>query len=171
MAYIMQRKDYVGSKRNNILQNMSFYGLKTLFRFTRFYNYSMRMNSLKKITARMFNLSRRKDRRFKVDDRVFVVFGPHLHKRKPIIDISMGGLSYVDGENQLTKSLRLNLVADNSLYFDDKVLFMPILQSETVFSLDDSIKANRQAVQFIGLSTSQKSLLKNFIHSHATGSV
>lgn len=167
----MQRKDSVGSERNNILQNMSFYGLKTLIGFTRFYNYSMRMNSLKKITARMFNLGRRIDRRFKVDDRVFVVFGPHLHKRKSIIDISMGGLSYVDGESQLTKSLRLNIVADNSLYFDDKVLFIPILQSETVYSLDNSIKTNRQAVQFMGLTTSQKSRLKNFIQSHATDSV
>ena len=167
----MQRKDSVGSERNNILQNMSFYGFKTLIGFTRFYNYSMRINSLKKITARMFNLGRRIDRRFKVDDRVFVVFGPHLHKRKSIIDISMGGLSYVDGESQLTKSLRLNIVADNSLYFDDKVLFIPILQSETVYSLDNSIKTNRQAVQFMGLTTSQKSRLKNFIQSHATDSV
>jgi hypothetical protein len=131
----------------------------------------MRINSLKNITARMFNSGRRKDRRFKVDDRVFVVFGPHLHKRKPIIDISMGGLSYVDGENQFTKSLRLNIVADNSLYFDDKVLFIPILQSETVYSLDDSMKTNRQAVQFMGLTTSQKSQLKNFMQSHATDSV
>ncbi len=150
---------------------MSFYGLKTLIRFTRFHNHSMKINSLKKITSRMFNLDRRKGRRFKVDDRVFVVFGPRLHKRKPIIDISMGGLSYVDGENQLTKSISLNLVADNCLYFDDKVLFMPILKSETVYSLDDSIKTNRQAVQFMGLTTSQKSQLKNFIQSHATDSV
>jgi hypothetical protein len=119
----------------------------------------------------MFNLGRRKDRRFKVDNRVFVVFGPHLHKRKPIIDISMGGLSYIDVENQLTKSLRLNLVADNSLYFDDKVLFMPIVSSETVCSLDDSIKTNRQAVQFIGLTTNQKSQLKNLIQSHAIDSL
>ena len=171
MAYIMQRTDVEDSKRNHILQNMSFYGLKTLIRFTRFHCYSMRINSLKKITARMFNLSRRKDRRFKVDDRTFVVFGPHLHKRKPIIDISMGGLSYVDGENQLTKSLRLNLISDNSLYFDDKVLFMPILQAETVYCLDDAIKTNRQAVQFIGLTTSQRSQLKIFIQSHATDSV
>ena len=131
----------------------------------------MKINRLKKITEKMFNLSRRKDRRFKVDDRSFVVFVPHLHKRKPIIDISMGGLSYVDGENQLTKSLRLNLIADNSLYFDDKVLFMPILQSETVHSIDDSEKTNRQAVQFIGLTTSQKSQLKNFIQNHTIDSV
>ena len=167
----MQKKDSVGLKRNNIFQNMSFYGLKALIRGTRFHRYSMRINSLKKITARMFNLGRRKDKRFKVDDRVFVVFGPHLHKRKSIIDISMGGLSYVDGENQLTKSLRLNLVADNSLYFDDKVLFMPILQSETGYPLDDSKRTDRQAVQFIGLTTNQKSLLKSFIQSHATHSI
>jgi len=83
----------------------------------------------------------------------------------------MGGLSYVDGENQFTKSLRLNIVADNSLYFDDKVLFIPILQSETVYSLDDSMKTNRQAVKFMGLTTSQKSQLKNFMQSHATDSV
>jgi hypothetical protein len=150
---------------------MLFYGLKAVIRFTRLHRYSMRINSLKNITARMFNLGQRKYKRFKVDDRVFVVFGPHLHKRKPIIDISMGGLSYVDGEDQLTKSLRLNLVADNSLYFDDKVLFMPILQSEPVYSFEDSIKTNRQAVQFIGLTTSQKSRLKNFIQSHAIDSV
>ena len=166
----MQKK-FCSSKRNNILQNMSFYGLKALIRFTRFYRYFMRINSLKKITARMFNLGRRKYKRFKVDDCVFVVFGPHLHKRKPIIDISMGGLSYVDGENQLTKSLRLNLVADNSLYFDDKVLFMPILQAETFYPLDDSKRTDRQAVQFIGLTTSQKSRLKNFIQSHATNGI
>jgi hypothetical protein len=83
----------------------------------------------------------------------------------------MGGLSYVDGENQLTKSLRLNLISDNSLYFDDKVLFMPILQAETVYCLDDAIKTNRQSVQFIGLTTSQRSQLKIFIQSHATDSV
>jgi hypothetical protein len=150
---------------------MSFCVLKTLIGFTHFHRYSMKINSLKKITSRMFNLGRRKDRRFKVDNRVFVVFGPHLHKRKPIIDISLGGLSYVDGENQLTKSLRLNLVADNSLYFDDKVLFMPIVSSEKVCSLEDSIKTNRQAVQFIGLTTNQKSQLKNLIQSHAIDSV
>ena len=150
---------------------MSFCVLKTLIGFTHFHRYSMKINSLKKITSRMFNLGRRKDRRFKVDNRVFVVFGPHLHKRKSIIDISMGGLSYIDGENQLTKSLRLNLVADNSLYFDDKVLFMPIVSSEKVCSLEDSIKTNRQAVQFIGLTTNQKSQLKNLIQSHAIDSV
>ena len=83
----------------------------------------------------------------------------------------MGGLSYVDGENQLTKTLRLNLVADDSLYFDDRVLFVPILRSEPVNFRDDSIKTNRQAVQFMDLTPSQKSQLKNLIHSHATDSV
>lgn len=126
------------------------------------------MNTLKKITARIFNLERRKDRRFKVHDRVFAVFGYHLHKRKPIIDISIGGFSFVDGENHLTRSLRLNILADASLCFDDKVLFTPILHSEITYSTEDSIKTNRHAVQFMGLTLSQKSQLENFIQSHTT---
>lgn len=160
-----------GSKRNNILQKMSCCRLTTLIRITRFHRHSMKMNTLKKLTARMFHLERRKHRRFKVDDRAFVVFGLHLHKRKQIIDISMSGLSYVDAESQVTKSLRLNIVTDNSLYFDDKVLFIPILQSGMAHSHEDSTKTNRQAVQFMGLTLRQKSQLKNFIQSHTAGRV
>jgi len=175
MAHIMQQRLIcslsVDSKRNNILQKMSCCRLTTLIRITRFHRHFMRMNTLKKLTARMFNLERRKNSRFKIDDSAFVVFGPHLHKRKPIIDISMGGLSYVDAESQVTKSLRLNIVTDNSLYFDDRVLFIPILQSGMAHSLEDSPKTNRQAAQFIGLTLSQKSQLKNFIRSHTTDRV
>lgn len=126
------------------------------------------MNTLKKITARVFNLERRKHRRFKVHDRIFAVFGYHFHKRKPIIDISTGGFSFVDGEDHSTRSLRLNILADDSLCFDDKVLFTPILHSEITYSTENSTKTNRHAVQFIGLSLNQKSQLKNFIQSHTT---
>lgn len=126
------------------------------------------MNTIKELIGRVFTLKRRKDRRFKVEDRVFVVFRPLLHKRKQIVDISMSGLSYIDLEDQSTKSLGLNILADNSLYFDDRILFIPISKSEMGYIPDNSIKTNRHAVQFIGLTLNQKSQLKNFIQTHTT---
>ena len=126
------------------------------------------MNAFTELIDKMFTLKQRKNRRFKVQDRVFVVFGPLLHKAKPIIDISMSGLSYLDGENQQTRSYGLNILADDSLYFNDKISFMPVWKSETVDLPDNSDKKNRCAVKFKGLTLGQKSKLKNFIRAHTT---
>jgi hypothetical protein len=126
------------------------------------------MNAFTELIDKMFTLKQRKNRRFKVQDRVFVVFGPLLHKAKPIIDISMSGLSYLDGENQPTRSYGLNILADDSLYFNDKISFMPVWKSETVDLPDNSDKKNRCAVKFKGLTLGQKSKLKNFIRAHTT---
>lgn len=124
------------------------------------------MNTMKEFIARMIFLKRRKDRRFNVKDRVFVVFGPLLYKRKQIIDISMNGLSYVDGKNQTTSSLGLNILIDDSLYFDDSISCVPISQPETTDLPGNSKKTNRHSVQFIRLTLNQKSQLKNLIQTH-----
>ena len=126
------------------------------------------MNAFTELMDKMFTLKQRKDRRFKVQDPAFVVFGPLLHKAKPIIDISMSGLSYLDGENQPTRSYGLNILADDSLYFDDKISFIPVWKAETVDLPDNSDKKNRCAVKFKRLSLGQKSKLKNFIRAHTT---
>jgi hypothetical protein len=126
------------------------------------------MNAFAELIDKMFMLKQRKDRRFKVQDRVFVVFGPLLHKAKPIIDISMSGLSYVDGENQTTRSYGLNILADDSLFFDDKISFTPVWKSETTDLPDSSDKENRYAVKFKRLTLIQKSKLKNLIRAHTT---
>jgi hypothetical protein len=124
------------------------------------------MNTFTELIDKMFTLKQRKDRRFKVQDRVFVVFGPLLHKAKPIIDISMSGLSYLDGENQPTRSNGLNILANDFLYFDNKISFIPVWGSETVDLPDNSDRKNRCAVKFKRLSLGQKSKLKNFIRAH-----
>jgi hypothetical protein len=126
------------------------------------------MNTFTELIDKMFALKQRKNRRFKVQDRVFVVFGPLLHKAKPIIDISMSGLSYVDGENRPTRSYGLNILADDSLYFDDKISFSPVWKSETADLPDSSDKENRYAVKFKRLTHGQKSKLKNLIRAHTT---
>ncbi len=126
------------------------------------------MNTFTELIDKMFSLKQRKNRRFKVQDRVFVVFGPLLHKAKPVIDISMSGLSYLDGENQPTRSYGLNILADDSLYFDDKISFISVWKSETVDLPDNSDKKNRCAVKFNRLTLGQKSKLKNFIRAHTT---
>ena len=126
------------------------------------------MNTFTELIDKMFALKQRKNRRFKVQDRVFVVFGPLLHKAKPIIDISMSGLSYVDGENRPTRSYGLNILADDSLYFDDKISFSPVWKSETADLPDSSDKENRYAVKFKRLTLGQKSKLKNLIRAHTT---
>jgi hypothetical protein len=126
------------------------------------------MNTFTELMDKMFTLKQRKNRRFKVQDRVFVVFGPLLHKAKPIVDISMSGLSYLDRENQPTRSYGLNILADDSLYFDDKISFMPVWRSEAVDLPDNSDNKNRYAVKFRGLTFGQKSKLKNFIRAHTT---
>jgi len=126
------------------------------------------MNAFTELIDKMFTLKQRKDRRFKVQDPAFVVFGPLLHKAKPIIDISMSGLSYIDGENQPTRSYGLNILAEDSLYFDNKIPFIPVWKSETADFSDNSNKKNRYAVKFKGLTLGQKSKLKNFIRAHTT---
>ena len=128
------------------------------------------MNTIKELIAKMFTLKRRKERRFRAQGSVFVVFGPLLNKGKPIIDISMSGLSYIDGEDQLTRSYGLNILADDSLYFDNRVSFIPISKSGQAYIPDNS-KTNRHAVQFKGLTLEQKSQLKNFIQEHTVGKV
>jgi hypothetical protein len=126
------------------------------------------MKTFTELVDKMFSLKQRKNRRFKVRNRVFVVFGPLLHKAKPVIDISMSGLSYLDGENQPTRSYGLNILADDSLYFDDKISFISIWKSETADLPDNSDKKNRCAVKFKRLTLGQKSKLKNLIRSHTT---
>lgn len=124
------------------------------------------VKTLKELLHRMFTLKPSEERRFKVQDRVFVVFGPFLHKKKKIIDISMSGLSYVDVDNKPPNSNGLNILSNDSLYFDDKIPFIPISRSETAELSDNSDKANLCSVQFIGLTFEQKSQLKNFIRVH-----
>jgi hypothetical protein len=126
------------------------------------------MNTFTELIDKFFTLKQRKDRRFKVQDRVFVVFGPLLHKAKPIVDISMSGLSYLDGENQPTRSYGLNILAGDSLYFDDKISFIPVWKSEPADLPENSDKKNRCAVKFQSLTLTQKSKLKNFIRAHTT---
>ena len=124
------------------------------------------MKTINELVHRMFTLKPSEDRRFKVQERVFVVFGPLLHKRKQIIDISMSGLSYVDGDNKPLGSNGLNILTHDSLYFDDKIPFIPISRSDTAYLTDNSDKTNRYSVQFIKLTFEQKSQLKNFIRDH-----
>ncbi len=47
------------------------------------------MRTLKDIISRELVLNRRKNRRFKVKDHVFVVFAPLLNNRKQVIAISI----------------------------------------------------------------------------------
>lgn len=126
------------------------------------------MNTFTELIDKMFTLKQRKNRRFKVQDRVFVVFGPLLHKAKPVVDISMSGLSYLDGENPPTRSHGLNILAGDFLYFDNKISFIPVWGSETVDLPDNFNIKNRRAVKFKGLTLGQKSKLKNFIRAHTT---
>lgn len=128
------------------------------------------MNTFTELIEKMFTLKQRKNRRFKVQDRVFVVFGPLLHKAKPIIDISMSGLSYLDRENKPTRSYGLNILADDSLYFEDKIPFTPVWKSESPDLPDNSDKKNRYAVKFQNLTLIQRSKLKNFIRTHTNPS-
>ncbi len=129
------------------------------------------MKTLKDLILKKLVLNRRKNKRFKVQDKIFVVFEPCLIKKKQIVNISIGGLSYVDEENHSTRSLKLNILSGNSLYFYDKVSYIPVPRSEMVCHTENSKKTNLHAVQFIGLKHSQKSQLKNFIQAHSTGVV
>ena len=126
------------------------------------------MNTFSELIEKMFTLKQRKNRRFKVRDRVYVVFGPLLHNAKPIVDISMSGLSYLDGENPPTRSYGLNILADDSLYFEDKIPFTAVWKSEATNLPDNPDKKSRYAVKFHHLTFVQKSRLKNFIRAHTT---
>jgi len=129
------------------------------------------MGTLKDIIFRKLVFNRRKNRRFKVKDSIFVVLDPLLNKRKQVIDMSMGGLSYVAEENHSARTFGLNILTDNTLYLDDKVSFIPISRSQLSYLNDNSKQTNLHAVEFRKLTLNQKSQLKNFIQTHTTGNV
>jgi len=87
------------------------------------------------------------------------------------MDISMGGLSHIDEENNPTRSLGLNILADNTLYFGDNVSYIPISRPGKTCLNDNSKQTNIRAVQFKGLTLNQKSQLKNFIQTYTVGAI
>lgn len=129
------------------------------------------MRSLKNIISRKLVFNRRKNRRFKAQDHIFVVFAPLLNNRKQVIDISMSGLSHLDEEDHSARSVGLNILADNTLYFDDNISYIPISRSGLACLNDFSKQTNLRTVQFKGLTLSQKSQLKNFIQTHTAGGI
>jgi len=117
-------------------------------------------------------VERRKHKRFKVQDRAFVVLGapprPHSTKAGQIIDISMGGLafSYIADDDRSNASSELGIfLADNSFHLRH-IPFETISDLKTNRVPFSSITIRRSGVQFGELTHDQISQLEYFIQNH-----
>jgi hypothetical protein len=70
------------------------------------------MNLLTKI----FKHKKRKDQRFIVDDHDLIIYDSNAPEEKEIVDLSMGGISfvYVDNEKQLDKTFEIEIKIGDS---------------------------------------------------------
>lgn len=119
-------------------------------------------------------LERREGGRFQVEDGAFVLLGPRSSLLGQIIEISLGGLSflYTTSTNPAKDSTELDiLLADHSFYFD-KIPCNIVSDLEIRHELSMGSKTIRRcSVEFGDLSKDQKSQLEYFIRNHTAGEI
>ena len=66
--------------------------------------------------TKIFKRKKRKEQRFIVDDHDLIIYDPNAPEEKEIVDLSMGGLSfiYVDNEKRLDKTFELEIKIGDS---------------------------------------------------------
>ena len=117
---------------------------------------------------------RREGGRFEVEDGAFVLLGPRSSLLGQIIEISLGGLSflYTTAKEPPKDPSELDiLLADHSFYFD-KIPCSIVSDFEIRHELSMGSKTIRRcSVSFGELSKDQKLQLEYFIRNHTAGEI
>jgi hypothetical protein len=123
------------------------------------------------MTSKNEPVERRKHRRFQIRQGTYVALVPPYGKVGPVIDISMGGLSfrYVDGK-ETTNGSYINILLTEANFYLENVAVKTILDCEIPDkSASSAIAMRRCGLQFGGLTHNQASQLKFFIENYSIG--
>jgi len=121
------------------------------------------------MTSKNEPVERRKHRRFQIRQGTYVALVPPYGKVGPVIDISMGGLSfrYVDGK-ETTNGSYINILLTEANFYLENVPVKTILDCEIPDkSASSAIAMRRGGLQFGGLTHNQASQLKFFIENYS----
>jgi c-di-GMP-binding flagellar brake protein YcgR len=117
-------------------------------------------------------IERRKHRRYRVKDNTFAVINPEPVKVVPIVDISMGGLSFYldDGARRLDPASKLEIMVADCSFYLEKLPFQ-IVSDARAFpdQASNLMEGRRYGLKFGNLGPGQKSYLKYFIRNHTEG--
>jgi c-di-GMP-binding flagellar brake protein YcgR len=110
-------------------------------------------------------VERRKHKRIQIKGGAFVGVGPHFDQVGPVIDISMGGLSfrYIARQKQ-PNGLSLDIFLTDRDFYLSYVPFRAVSDFRT-----PDTTTRRCSVQFGDLTQSQMSHLESFIKNHTIG--
>jgi hypothetical protein len=113
---------------------------------------------------RLLKLQIRKQRRHRLKDGTYVVYGHSVSKRQ-IHDISLGGLSfyYVDKGRAIDRGFRELSLVNGSRISLGNLSFRKVSDIETGEIPSHNKRVKRQSVRFEGLTSQQKKQLKTFI--------
>ncbi len=117
------------------------------------------------------SVEHRKHRRFQIRQGTYVALAPPYGKVGPVIDISMGGLSfrYVDGKETANESY-IHIFLTEANFYLEKVPVKTILDFKIPDkSASSSITMRRCGLQFRGLTHNQASQLKFFVENYSIG--
>jgi len=117
------------------------------------------------------SVEHRKHRRFQIRQGTYVALAPPYGKVGPVIDISMGGLSfrYVDGKGTTNESY-IHIFLTEANFYLEKVPVKTILDFKIPDkSASSSITMRRCGLQFRGLTHNQASQLKFFVENYSIG--
>ena len=117
-------------------------------------------------------IERRKHKRFKVKERVFVEFSVNPIKVGEMIDISAGGLSfrYIDNGEMIQKSLEIKIYYSQSGFASERMAVRNVWDAiiKPKFSIG-IIKTRRRGAYFENLTLTQKSQIEYLIQNYAMG--
>jgi hypothetical protein len=121
------------------------------------------------MTDTKYLVERRKHKRFEIRGGAYVAVGPNFDQVGPLIDISMGGLSfrYMASEKQ-PNGLSLDIFsADRDFYFG-YVPFKEVSDLPTGEGPSSSPVMRRSSVRFEDLTHYQRAQLEHLIHEQNT---
>jgi hypothetical protein len=112
-------------------------------------------------------VERRKHKRIQINGGAFVGIGPHFDQVGPLIDISMGGLSFCYMARQKQPN---GLSLD--IFRTDRDFYLSYLPFKAISDLGTpDTKVRRCSVQFGDLTQSQISHLESFIQNQTIGGI
>ena len=116
-------------------------------------------------------VEQREHKRFQVCTGAFVGLGPHYDRVGPILDISMGGLSFRHiGKKKLTNGSYLDIFLTEANFYLGKVPINPILDCEIADKPpSSSVTIRRYEVKFGKLTDNQRSQIEFFIKNYTVG--
>ncbi|UCH23331.1 MAG: PilZ domain-containing protein [Deltaproteobacteria bacterium] len=112
---------------------------------------------------------KRRHERLSARDGIIVALMPHSNILGPMIDISIGGLSfqYIENAEPTVRSSELIILIANQNFFLDRVSFKIVSDIEIEKNISfSSIHMRRRGVEFVNLSFHQATLIQHLITKH-----